>query len=78
MNLKIAHTDLYSLLISLPWEYDIPGYITNVDLINIIKTRLIIPKGAYLNNSVKMDAENYYVQAGDLRPVKELLSDLVG
>lgn len=78
MNLKIAHADLYSLLISLPWEYDIPGYITKVDLINIIKTGLIIPKGAYLNNSVKMDAENYYIQAGDLRPVKELLSDLVG
>ena len=75
-NLNITHADLYSHLISLPWEYDIPGYITNADLINIIKGRLVIPKGAFLNNSVKMDAENYYVQAGDLRPVKELLSDL--
>jgi hypothetical protein len=76
-RIDIALVDLHTLIMGLEWEYDIPGYITNADLKNVIKNDLLIPKGALLNNAVKMDAENYYVQAGDLRPISELSSELM-
>jgi len=77
MKMDVVVADFRSLLMALEWEYDIPGYITNADLVSVIKNNLLIPKGALLNNAVKMDAENYYVQAGDLRNIKELRSDLL-
>lgn len=72
---KVLLAELKSNLLGFDWEYDIPGYITNVDLIHVISNGLKIPKGALLNHSVKMDAENFYVQAGDLRPVENLVSE---
>lgn len=75
-NADVALADLRTLIMGLEWEYDIPGYLTNADLKSIIESNLLIPKGATLNNAVKMDAENYYVQAGDLRPMSELSSEL--
>jgi hypothetical protein len=75
-QMDIALTELHNLIMSHDWEYDIPGYITNADLKSVIERNLLIPKGALLNNAVKMDAENYYVQAGDLRPIHEMSTDL--
>jgi hypothetical protein len=77
LNNDIVLEDLRTLILGLEWEYDIPGYITNADLKSVIKNGLLIPKGALLNGVVKMDAENYYVQAGDLRSIIELSSDLM-
>ena len=77
LNNDIVLEDLRTLILGLEWEYDIPGYITNADLKSVIKNGLLIPKGALLNSVVKMDAENYYVQAGDLRSIIELSSDLM-
>lgn len=48
-------------------NYDIPGFITNKDLINIINKGQIIKKGYTLNFDTIIDADNYYIQAGDLR-----------
>jgi hypothetical protein len=59
-------------LLKYSWEYDIPGFITRDDLKSIIRKEMKIPKGAILNKSVKMDADNFYVQAGDLRGIDEL------
>lgn len=63
---------LYEKIISNKWSYDFAGYITNDNLIHTIKNNFVIPKGAFLNGSMKMDAENYYVQAGDMRELKDL------
>ncbi|WP_310602980.1 hypothetical protein [Anaerosporobacter sp.] len=49
------------------WNYDSPGFITHSDLKQIINNGFVIPQGAYLNGRMRMDAENYYVQAGDFR-----------
>ena len=76
MRIDVVHSDLRSSLMDCEWEYDIPGYITNEDLKKIIENSLLIPKGALLNNAVRMDAENYYIQAGDLRPLSELGPEL--
>ena len=56
------------------WEYDIPGFITNQDLKEVIKQKLILPKTSLLNGKVRMDAENYYIQSGDLRKIDELVN----
>ena len=35
---------------------------------------MIIKKGEFLNGRTKMDAENYYIQAGDMKDIKELVN----
>jgi hypothetical protein len=63
---------LKSKITNSEWSYDIPGFIETQDLQRVIREGSIIPKGARLNDSVTMDADNYYVQAGDLRNIKFL------
>lgn len=73
--LKNNYESKYSLM-SLVREYkicyDIPGFITISDFRKIIKEKFLIPKGSILNGKTKIDANNYYIQAGDLRPISEL------
>ena len=56
------------------WGFDIAGYITHDDLIHIINEKYILPQNSMLNGTVPMDAENYYVQAGDMRKPEELIT----
>jgi len=67
---------LEQLILSEKWFYDIAGYISHEDLIAIIKNRHIIPKGSMLNGKTRMDAENYYVQAGDMGSGEDLKNKL--
>lgn len=53
------------------WEYDIPGFVTLEELKYIIQNRFILPQGAMLNGKTSMDAENYYVQSGDMHSINE-------
>lgn len=62
---------LKNIVINKIWNYDIPGFITKNDLVFLMKNGYTIPKGALLNGRIPMDADNYYVQAGDLRPLSE-------
>ncbi len=55
------------LLNSKSVKYDIPGFISNEDLIQIIRQKHIIKKDFYLGKKTLIDADNYYVQSGDLR-----------
>ena len=64
---KIELTDFY---------YDIPGYFTTKTLIHIIGKKYIIPKNSLLNGKVKMDADNYYIQSGNLRCISHLVKEL--
>ena len=72
----INKEELYSLVKSESWEYDIAGYITNEDLKSIIADDLILPQNALLNGTIPMDAENYYIQSGDMKDFQTLLSRL--
>lgn len=67
---------VYQIIKDTNWEYNIAGYITNKDLVRLIQKEYILPKGAVLNGKTLMDAENYYVQAGDMRTSDELISRL--
>lgn len=66
------YNQLKDIIINQKWTYDVPGYITKEDFKNIISDRFIIPEGAILNDRTPIDADNYYVQAGDLRPIESL------
>ena len=60
--------DLFVLLRidSVTNKYDIPGFVTRSNLLQIIQNEHIIKKGQLLNGRIPMDANNYHVQAGDL------------
>ena len=49
--------------------YDIPGFITRKDLIDVIKEKQIIKRFSTLNKKTIIIAENYYVVAKDLRSI---------
>ncbi|MGU8654157.1 hypothetical protein ACV3RG_10485 [Clostridium perfringens] len=57
---------LKNMILNENWEYDLPGYIRNEDLVQIINSKQIIPQNATLNNYTKMDAENYFIETGEM------------
>ena len=61
---------LYSIISEHSWSYNYAGFITYDDLLQIIHTQQVLPKGSKLNGKTVMDAENYYIQAGDLRKME--------
>lgn len=63
-------SELEKLIMSQDWKYDIPGYISNEMLVKIIDDKQIIPKNAILNGRTKMDAENYYIETGNMLKFK--------
>lgn len=63
---------LKDLIIKEQWSYDVPGYITRADLVEMINRNLVIHQGDRINSGAKMDASNYYIQAGDLRDINLL------
>ena len=66
------YDSLKNIILGHRWSYNCVGYITRADLQYIIENGYIIPKNAMLNGRVRMDADNYYVQAGDMRDMKSL------
>ena len=62
---------MFALLKNYKWSYNFVGFITKSDLKEIIRQQQIIDKGTFLNGRTKMDAQNYYIQAGDLRSMEE-------
>jgi len=60
-------------MMELAWEFDIAGVITNEMLIEHINNNRILPQNALLNGKIRMDAENYYLQAGKMLRVDELI-----
>lgn len=69
--------DLFNIIFSEDWSYEISGYLTKDDLVEVIHSNHIIHQGEYLNTIyTKMDADNYYVLLHDLRNVGDLLEEL--
>jgi len=68
---------LFSIINSTPWDYDIVGYISNQTLKNIVSIKdFLLPKGSLLNGKISMDAENYYIQSGDMQDFSDLIKTL--
>lgn len=70
---NIVENTLRQIILSEKWCFDIPGYVTRNDLIQIINDNYILPRDALLNGGTTMDASNYYIQAGDMRSLEDFL-----
>lgn len=76
---KCEKTVLEEIVYSKEWKYDYAGYITYDDLRMIITSgNYIIRESDLLNGTTRMDADNYYVQAGDMRDCTELVEQIYG
>jgi len=71
-SVQIDKGILKNAILKQNWKYDIPGFITQDDLVRIISAKHIIYKKDLLNGKTPMDANNYYVQAGDLKKLNRL------
>ncbi|MFZ4929133.1 hypothetical protein [Chryseobacterium sp. Mn2064] len=58
------------------WSYDTAGYSTHQNLVDAIADGCVLPQNSILNHYTKMDAENYYIQSGDMYPLSDLIKDL--
>ncbi|QOD60713.1 hypothetical protein H9I45_15445 [Polaribacter haliotis] len=58
------------------WFFDIVGCCSLDTLIYVINKEYILPKNSLLNGKIKMDAENYYIQSGDLKNLNYLINEL--
>jgi hypothetical protein len=68
---------LFSIIHSTQWHYDIAGYISNQTLKDIISSNnFLLPKGSLLNGKIPMDAENYYIQSGNMQDFTDLIKTL--
>ncbi|MFY0481635.1 hypothetical protein ACI6PS_03445 [Flavobacterium sp. PLA-1-15] len=58
------------------WLYDVPGCCSIKTIQHIIANECVLPQNAMLNGKTKMDASNYYIQAGLLFPIELLYEAL--
>ena len=63
---------LKKLVTEQKFTYDCCGFISRSKLKSVIRNQLILPRHAMLNGRTRMDAANYYVQAGDLTPFDQI------
>lgn len=62
----VEKENLEKVLFDEIWKYDITGFISNEQLIEVIRNKDILPQNSLLNGRIRMDAENYYIQSGDM------------
>ena len=68
---------LRKIILSERWRVNLAGYITGEELIDeVIEPGHILPQNSTLNRYTRMDAENYYVQAGDMHEIDGLLKEI--
>jgi hypothetical protein len=72
---SINEAILKQIIMAESWTFDIPGYATREDLIQIINENYILPRGSMLNGKTRMDASNYYIQSGDMRNLNSFIRD---
>lgn len=73
---EIEKESLLNLIMNEKWFYDIAGCCSSETIKYIIKNNYVLPQNALLNGKIKMDAENYYIQSGDLKSI-DLLMDKI-
>lgn len=66
---------LYDVIDKTDFYYDLPGVMSKKTLEEIIRRQYIIKKGDQLNHTT-MDADNYYIQSGDLNNIELMYSQL--
>jgi len=70
---SIRLNNLHYLISKENWLFDIPGFVTQDELVNqVIENDQLLPQNSLLSGKTKMDASNYYIQAGDLHSINDL------
>ena len=72
----IEEKKLFDLIFSQKWFFDFAGVCSNLTLKYIIENKYILPKNSFLNAKIKMDADNYYIQAGNLKDISWMTDEL--
>lgn len=67
---------LKGIILGQKWEYDIPGFVSRSDIIYIINNEFVLPQNASLNGLTQIDANNYYIQSGDMKKIETLYKNL--
>ena len=75
-TLPNGKSSLKEIILKNNWEFDLPRYVSLEKIQYVINNDYILPQNSYLNGKIKMDAENYYVQSGDMKKVDELIKIL--
>ncbi len=63
----ISRQDLENIVFEQLWFFDVAGVCSHKSIQHIIARNYLLPKNALLNGKTKMDADNYYIQTGDLK-----------
>ena len=72
----VDRDDLWEEISKHTWSYDYAGYISHQHFRYLIDNGYVISKGEVLQGGTRFDADNYYVQAGDMPLVDELVNKL--
>ena len=72
----ISKEDISKIIDLQNWCFDIAGWVSHQEFVSVIENKQIIPQNALLNGKIPMDAENYYIQSGDMHTFQELCDDL--
>jgi hypothetical protein len=70
---KVDKEVLEKIIFNDSWKYDVAGYISNEKLIDAINNKNILPQNSLLNGRVPIDAENYYIQSGEMEDIDDFI-----
>lgn len=73
---EISKSRIEEIINSEWWSFDVAGWISHIAFVSVIRDKNIIPQGAYLNGKISMDADNYYIQSGDMFTMSQLVEAL--
>lgn len=75
---EITRDELNGMFKDFSCSFDIPGYVSNPTLKQVIARNQIIHQGNLFGyKKIEMDATNYYIQSGNLSPINNLINQLV-
>lgn len=71
---NITENYLLNAIYEKDWSINIAGFITHEEFVNeVVREEFILPQNSMLNGRTQMDAENYYVQSGDMHVIEQLM-----
>lgn len=73
---EIDLEQLKEIILGEEYTFDFAGVCTQETIKHIIEEGYLLPQNSLLNGKIKMDANNYYIQCGDLKDFDFLFGEL--
>jgi len=67
------YIQIEELINSENWSCDIAGWVSRDQVKEVIRSKFIVKKGMLINGKYPLDADNYYIQAGNLLEISKLI-----